>query len=138
MTKSEKPDFLYKGHPVGNSVPFHPVLMHFAARFNHKTYAQFASDYNVLVESNIRALEYFELDMVGLISDPYRETSAFGAKIEYIEEGVPKCLDHIIKSIDDVKALRNPDISENPEWNSSCLRLDRGSFSGSLRFIRSK
>ena len=110
MTNSEKPDFLYKGHPVGNSVPFHPILMHFAARFNHKTYAQFASDYNILVESNIRALEYFELDMVGLISDPYRETSAFGAKIEYLEEGVPKCLDHIIKNIDDVKALRNPDI----------------------------
>lgn len=110
MTRSEKFKSLCKGHPVDNSVPFHPILMHFAARFNHKTYAQFASDYNVLVDSNIRALEYFELDMVGLISDPYRETSAFGAKIEYIEEGVPKCLDHIIKNIDDVKALKNPDI----------------------------
>jgi len=110
MTKREKFESLCKGPRVDNSVPFHPILMHFAARFNHKTYAQFASDYNVLVDSNIRALEYFDLDMVGLISDPYRETSAFGAKIEYVDEGVPKCLDHIIKNLDDIKTLKNPDI----------------------------
>ena len=45
-----------------------------------------------------------------LISDPYRETSAFGAKVEFIPEGVPKCLEHIVKTIDDVHALRNPDV----------------------------
>jgi MtaA/CmuA family methyltransferase len=110
MTKSEKFKSLFTDHPVDNSIPFHPILMHFAARFNHKTYAQFASDYNVLVDSNLKAMEYFDLDMVSLISDPYRETSAFGAKIEYVEEGVPKCLDHIIKNMADVKALKNPDL----------------------------
>ena len=58
--------------------------MHFAARFNHTTYGKFASDYKTLVESNIKAMEYFDMDMVSLISDPYRETSAFGAGIEYV------------------------------------------------------
>jgi uroporphyrinogen-III decarboxylase len=84
--------------------------MHFAARFNNTTYGKFASDYKVLVESNIRAMEYFDTDMVSLISDPYRETSAFGAKVEYIDEGVPRCIDHIIKTIDDVKNLPYPDV----------------------------
>ena len=91
-------------------LPYQPILMHFAARLNGKTYGEFASDYRVLVESNIRALTEFDLDWVELISDPYRETSAFGARIEYVPEGVPKCLDKIIKTIDDVHALQNPDV----------------------------
>lgn len=91
-------------------VPFHPILMHFAARFNGKTYAEFASDHKVLVDCNIKAMEYFNMDMVSLISDPYRETSAFGARIEYIKEGVPRCLDKLITNIDDVRNLKNPDV----------------------------
>lgn len=89
---------------------FRPILMHFAARYSGNTYAELASDHRVLVDANIRCMENFELDMVGLISDPYRETSAFGAKLEYIAEGVPKCLDTIVKSIEDVRALKNPDV----------------------------
>jgi hypothetical protein len=45
------------------------------------------------------------MDMVGLISDPYGEISAFGARIESVDEGVPRCLDAIIRTMDDVKAL---------------------------------
>ena len=95
---------------IESYLPFHPILMHFAARLNGNTYGEFASDYNVLVKSNIKALEEFDLDWVELISDPYRETAAFGAKIEFIPEGVPKCLAPIIHTIDDVIALKNPDV----------------------------
>lgn len=110
MNKKEKfLDFLENG-PVAGYLPFQPILMHFAARLNGNTYGEFASDHRVLVESNIRALEDFDLDWVELISDPYRETSAFGARVEYVPEGVPKCLDHIIKTVEDVHALRNPDV----------------------------
>jgi MtaA/CmuA family methyltransferase len=84
--------------------------MHFAARFNRTTYGKFASDYKTLVESNIKAMEHFDTDMVSLISDPYRETSAFGARIEYIDEGVPRCLDTIVQTIDDVINLKEPDL----------------------------
>lgn len=84
--------------------------MHFAARFNDSTYGKFASDYKTLVESNIRAMEYFDTDMVSLISDPYRETSAFGARIKYIDEGVPLCLDRIVRTYEDVRNLPDPDV----------------------------
>jgi len=57
-------------------------------------------------------MEYFDTDMVSLISDPYRETSAFGAPIEYIDEGVPRCLEKIVKTMDDVRNLRSPDVSK--------------------------
>lgn len=95
-------------------IPFYPILMHFAARFNGKTYGELASDYRVLVESNMKCLEYFDFDMVSLISDPYRETSAFGARVEFVPEGVPKCLSKIITGRDDIEKLENPDVYKNP------------------------
>lgn len=87
--------------------------MHFAARFNNHTYAEFASDYRILVESNIKAMEYFDMDMVGLISDPFRETSAFGAEITFPDDAVPKCEYPIIQTYEDVKSLKNPDVYKN-------------------------
>jgi len=110
MNKQQLFRDLLKGKPGKERVFFRPILMHFAARFNNTTYGKFASDYKVLVESNIRAMEYFDTDMVSLISDPYRETSAFGAPVEFIDEGVPRCLEHIVKTIDDVIILKRPDV----------------------------
>jgi MtaA/CmuA family methyltransferase len=91
-------------------VLFYPILMHFAARFNGRTYGELASDYRVLVESNIKCLHQFDLDMVSLISDPYREAAAFGAPIEFIPEGVPRCNRLIINDPEDIIALRKPDV----------------------------
>lgn len=90
--------------------PFHPILMHFAARHSGFSYREFASDYRALVESNLRCLDDFDLDAVGLISDPYRESAAFGARISYPEEGVPRCLDILVRSMDDVRSLGLPDV----------------------------
>jgi MtaA/CmuA family methyltransferase len=89
---------------------FHPILMHFAARYTGTTYGRFASDFRVLVNSNIRCMEDFGMDAVGLISDPYRETSAFGAKIHFPEDSVPQCRQPIVRSIEDARLLKNPDV----------------------------
>jgi MtaA/CmuA family methyltransferase len=110
MTKKEKFDRLFKGTDLVSEKLFRPILMHFAARFNHKTYREFASDYRVLVDCNIKAMEYFDTDLVGLISDPYRETSAFGAKVSFPDEAVPKCEEIIVKNLQDAKELKNPDL----------------------------
>lgn len=102
-------DFCNGIFPLERAI-FHPVLMHFIARYAGGNYAKFASDHRFLVEANLRALDDFDLDMVGLISDPYRETSAFGARIKFIPEGVPRCLDLVVKTRDDVTKLRRPDV----------------------------
>lgn len=91
-------------------MPFHPILMHFAARYSGFTYGEFASDYRALVESNLRCLGEFGLDAVGLISDPYRETAAFGAKVTFPEEAVPRCHQPIIENVEEIHALRIPDV----------------------------
>jgi MtaA/CmuA family methyltransferase len=110
MTKKEVFQNLCNGIFSHERTVFRPILMHFIARYAGGNYAHFASDYRFLVEANLRALDDFDIDMVGLISDPYRETSAFGARIEFIPEGVPRCLDLVIKTKVDVINLKCPDV----------------------------
>jgi len=110
MTKTEQFYHLQKNGSLPGKVLFRPILMQFAAEYIGKNYGQFASDYNVLVEANLRCLEDFDIDMLGLISDPYRETSAFGAKIKYVPDGVPRCLNYVVKSPVDIKNLKTPNV----------------------------
>jgi MtaA/CmuA family methyltransferase len=109
MNKKHLFDSLAEGKRLPRT-PFRPILIHFAARFNSNTYGEFASDYKVLVDCNIKALDHFDIDMVGLISDPYRETSAFGAPIIFLPEAVPRCEKIIVKSWDDIHNLQRPDV----------------------------
>ncbi len=110
MTKAEQFHHLQQKGALTDKVLFRPILMYFAANFIGKTYGEFASDFNVLVEANLRCMDEFGLDMLGLISDPYRETSAFGAPVEFIPDGVPRCKKLIILSNEDVKNLKTPDV----------------------------
>lgn len=89
---------------------FHPILMHFAARYSGFTYGEFASDYRALVESNLRCRDDFGMDAVGVISDPYRETSAFGAKLTFPDEAVPRCMEILVRSLEDIAQLKNPNV----------------------------
>ncbi len=89
---------------------FYPILMHFAARYSGYTYGEFASDYRVLVECNLKCMDDFGMDAVGLISDPYRETSAFGADITFLAEGVPRLRNILLTRMEDIDHLKSPDI----------------------------
>ena len=109
MNKKERFNLFFRGKEIDRTL-FRPIVMHFAARYAGYTYGELASDYRVLVESNMRVMEDFDTDMVGLISDPYRETSAFGAPVEFLPEAVPRCNAKIVTSYEDVQALQNPDV----------------------------
>lgn len=89
--------------------PFHPILMMYAAHQFGKTYTEFMTDYRILVEANMKCLEMHDFDAVSVISDPYREASAFGAKITFNGDNSPKA-DILIKTIEDVENLKNPDV----------------------------
>ena len=110
MTKTQKLHDLITSGKQPETVLFHPIIMHFAARSHGTTYSAFATDHRVLVESNMACIETFGHDAVSVISDPYRETSAFGAKVTFPEDSVPLCTEKLIRTIDDVKALKNPDV----------------------------
>ncbi len=106
---------------MNDQISFHPILMHFAARHAGYSYREFASDHRVLTECNLRAQHDFELDAVGLISDPYRETAAFGAEVTFPEEGVPRCRNILVSTLEDVRMLKNPDLMKSERTRDRIL-----------------
>lgn len=89
---------------------FRPILMQFAAHQIGKSYREFYTNHETLVTANIACMETYGMDAVGLISDPMREAEAFGAVSEHPQEMAPHVPDPLIKTMDDVQALQNPDI----------------------------
>lgn len=98
MVRGGKPDL----------VPRIPILMHFAARHIGASYADFAGDHTVMAEANKRLVRDFGFDQLDVMSDPYRETAAFGGTIEYRESTVPRCSPPL-EGTKDLASLRKPD-----------------------------
>jgi len=74
-----------------------PITMMFAGDQIGVKYREYATDYRVLVEGQLRTAERFELDYVSAISDPSREAADFGAAIRYFPDQPP--------AIDETNAL---------------------------------
>ena len=70
--------------------------------------------YRWLVEGNLICAEEFGLDAVSVVSDPMREASAYGAQIEFPDNGVPFSRTPLIRSPGDAANLRNFDPLDSP------------------------
>ena len=78
----------YVGMLRGQSVdvvPRIPILMHYAAHHANMTYADFARDYRQFTKHKSQMIEEYDFEQLDLMSDPWRETTAFGGQIEYLE-----------------------------------------------------
>jgi MtaA/CmuA family methyltransferase len=100
-------------------LPCLPIVMAYAANHIGSNYAAFASDFRVLVEANMRCATAFGFDQLSTISDPYRETHAFGAEIDFPRDAVPRCLRYPLENSKDLSLLKQPDP------HSSIRMLDR-------------
>lgn len=100
-----------KERSAAGDVFFRPILMQFAAHQIGKTYREFYLNHENLVAANLACMEIYGMDAVGLISDPMREAEAFGIHCVYSEETVPHAPEPLIKTIEDIRTLENPDIS---------------------------
>lgn len=96
------------GRPVDHLARV-PILMQFAAEHIGSHYGAFASDYRVLTEANLVCAREFGIDQVSTISDPYRETQGYGAKIIYGRDMVPYCEKHPLEDDPDLTKLARPD-----------------------------
>ena len=102
----------YNGMLAGERVDFLPrvpILMQFAAAYIGAPYGEFCSDYRVKVRGNLSCVKDFGVDVVSVMSDPYCETEGFGAKIEFVDQGTPKCLDPPLEKSTDLRQLEKPD-----------------------------
>ncbi|MFO1489762.1 MAG: uroporphyrinogen decarboxylase family protein [Kiritimatiellia bacterium] len=92
-------DFL-AGKPVDRP-PFHPIIMRWAARHAGVKYREFCTQPALKAYAMVKCAEDFDLDWVTVMSDPYAEASAFGLRIEYPEDDLPRDLNRF----DSVEAL---------------------------------
>jgi len=87
-------------------VPNLNILMFFAAKYIDKPFGQFCTDYRVMVEGNLRAVEKFGIDILSSMSDPVRETFDFGTDLEFPEDDLPHPKKVLLPDIEDVEKLQ--------------------------------
>ncbi|OHB49633.1 MAG: hypothetical protein A2Y10_05595 [Planctomycetes bacterium GWF2_41_51] len=117
----------YVGMVTGSKVdyvPRIPILMHFAAKYINSSYADFASNYKVMFEANKKLVEDFGIDQLDIMSDPWREMTAFGGEIEYIEDSVPKCTKHPLRDLKNLNLLYKPDPLKSSRLKSAIQVID--------------
>jgi MtaA/CmuA family methyltransferase len=90
-------------------LPRIPILMQFAAEYIGSNYGAFASDYRVRAEANLRCARDFGIDQMNTMSDPYCETTGFGAQIVYATNSVPHIVSPPLEEDMDFLKLPRPD-----------------------------
>lgn len=88
MNGRERVFAMMQGKSV-DRLPLMPITMQFAADQVGAKYRDYATDYRVLVEGQIRTAEKFGFDYVSCISDPAREAADCGADIVFFENQPP-------------------------------------------------
>jgi len=91
-----------------------PILMAWAAHFVGQSYRDYYLDGDVLVKAQLAATRAFNLDQISAISDPWRESAAYGMEFEYPPEGVGRPKEAFIKTRDEISRVKRFDI-ENGE-----------------------
>lgn len=108
MNSFERYEDTIKNKPV-DFLPRVPIVMFFSAHYIGAKYKEFVTDYKILVEANERCSKDFGYDQWSAISDPFRETSGFGAELYFPEDEVPRCVEPLLKNNLDFTRLQLPD-----------------------------
>ncbi len=87
-----------------------PIFMAWSAGYIGRSYRDYYLNADVLAEAQLAVTRAFNLDQISVISDPWREASAYGMEFEYPEDGVGKPKDLLIKTPDDISLLKPLDI----------------------------
>ncbi len=76
------------GQPVDRP-PNVNIMMTFAAHFIGQPLSRYYLDHSVLCAANIAVQQAFHLDIVQVISDPYREAADLGLAVTFPDDGLP-------------------------------------------------
>ena len=79
--------FIEGGSP--DRIPFHPILMRFAAKYAGVRYRDFCLSHTHKCMANIKCAADFQSDWVNTMSDAYAEAEAFGTRLFYPEDDLP-------------------------------------------------
>jgi MtaA/CmuA family methyltransferase len=92
------------GRPV-DSLPFMPMTMMFACDRIGAKYRDYATNYQVLVEGQLRTAEEFDFDYLNTMSDPAGEAADCGAPVKFFPDQ-PPALDEANALLADKSKLR--------------------------------
>jgi MtaA/CmuA family methyltransferase len=104
VTSRDRVLAMMAGRPVDH-LPCLPITMMFAAGQIGAKYRDYATDFRVLVEAQIRTAEAFAFDYVSVISDPGCEAADCGAAIKYFDDQ-PPAIDETQARLADKSAFR--------------------------------
>ncbi len=76
------------GQPA-DALPFMPITMMFAADHVGVKYLEYATDYRVQVDAQLRVAEDYDFDYVSVISDPACEAADCGASVKFFPDQPP-------------------------------------------------
>ena len=123
MNSYERYIGMIKGQKV-DIVPRIPILMHFAAKYIDASYADFAGDHSTMFQANKKLILDFGFDQLDIMSDPWRETTAFGAKIKYRPDTIPECVYCPLADTKDLTSLEKPDMATSERLKTALLTID--------------
>jgi uroporphyrinogen-III decarboxylase len=89
MNGLERTRAFLEGSPVDRP-PFHPIIMGWAAKHAGVRYRDFCLDPAAKAGAMLKCADDFDLDWVTAMSDPWAEASAFGIRVEYPEDDLPR------------------------------------------------
>ena len=89
-----------------DKIPNLNIAMALVAKNAGTSYQAYAQDYRKLVEGNLVCLDKFGFDAVSAISDPVRETSAYGGVIHFPENSVPFTKPHLLEDDADLTRVQ--------------------------------
>ena len=89
-----------------DKIPNFSIVMEFASKYIGSSMDKFCSDYNVLVEANIKTAKDFGLDILNTMSDPVREAADYGSEIIWDYDRIPRTKGSFIETPSDVKKLK--------------------------------
>jgi uroporphyrinogen decarboxylase len=112
MTGLERTFALLKGEKV-DRLPFHPIIMRWAARYAGIKYRDFCIDPLVKCRVMIKCARDFDIDWVTVMSDPWAEASAFGIQVEYPEDSLPIDINGHLSSAIEAASLKLYNSLEN-------------------------
>ncbi len=88
LTGLERTKLFLNGEKT-DRIPFHPIIMRWAARYAGIKYRDFCTIPAAKARGMILCANDFDIDWVTVMSDPWAEASAFGIVVEYPEDNLP-------------------------------------------------
>ena len=119
MNGKERTISFLEGRPVDH-VPFHPLVMQYAAQLTGVKYRDFCTDYRAQSKAMVGFARQHGLDWLHPAGWPYCEAIAYGLPVSFPEDGLPLAEDHLIHDPEaDLDRIRPLDIE------SSAIMMNR-------------